>query len=325
MNNEQFLIERTFNAPRELVYLAWTQADSLAQWWGPKGFKITVARFEFSPGGVFHYSMTADNGAEMWGRFTFEEMLHPERIVFISSFSDKEGNKTRGPFFDGKWPLEIRNVLTLTEDDGKTKLTLKGAPVNATPQEIALYESMAGSMQQGFKGTFDQLEAYLSTLSKQAGMPENKKVLTLTRLLDAPQELVFKAWTDPEHMMQWWGPKGFTIPVCELDVKPGGAIRLMMDSPTFPGHWMGGEFVEIIEPERLVFIARAFQDENGNFGLETLNTISFETVNGKTQLTVHVELQRLLPELSFAADGMNDGWSQSLDKLAELLATIKKN
>jgi uncharacterized protein YndB with AHSA1/START domain len=166
MNNEQFTIERTFNAPRELVYRAWTEADSLAQWWGPKGFKITVHKFEFRPGGIFHYSMTADNGGEMWGRFTYEEMSEPERIVFISSFSDKDGNKTRGPFFEGKFPLEIRNVLTLTEEDGKTRLSLQGAPVNATAEEMALYESMAGSMQQGFKGTFDQLEDYLATLSK---------------------------------------------------------------------------------------------------------------------------------------------------------------
>jgi uncharacterized protein YndB with AHSA1/START domain len=154
-------------------------------------------------------------------------------------------------------------------------------------------------------------------------MAEQKKVLTLTRILDAPRELVFKAWTEAEHLAQWWGPKGFTIPFCELDARPGGAIRLMMDSPSFPGHWMGGEYVEIVKPERLVFIARAFEDEQGGFGLETLNTISFETIDGKTKLTVHVALQRLSPELSFAADGMNDGWSQSLDKLADLLMTIK--
>jgi uncharacterized protein len=151
-----------------------------------------------------------------------------------------------------------------------------------------------------------------------------KKEVTITRIFDAPKELVFKAWTSPEHMRQWWGPHGFTNPVCELDAKPGGAMRIRMDAPDFPEHWMAGTFKEVVAPERLVFTARAFLDENGNGGIETTNTVLLEEINGKTKLTLHIVVDKLKPEFSFASEGMHEGWSQSLDKLIAHLAVVQK-
>lgn len=151
-------------------------------------------------------------------------------------------------------------------------------------------------------------------------MAEQIREITISRIFNAPRELVFNAWIVPEQLAQWWGPRGFSAPTCELDVRPGGKIRIHMEHPDFPNHWMGGEFVEVVPPERLVFISTAFEDEDGNYGLEALNTITFENVDGKTKLTVHAELKRLSPELSFAADGMNEGWTQSLDKLNEYIS-----
>jgi len=162
MDNKKLVITRTLNAPRELVWKAWTDPKALAEWWGPKEFEITVHKFDFKPEGIFHYDMLAHNGFQMWGIFTYKEITAPEKIVFINSFSDKEGNITRAPFFDGKWPLEIRNTLTLTEESGKTILTLIGGPINSTEEEQAAFESNTKSMQQGFAGTFDKLEQYLA-------------------------------------------------------------------------------------------------------------------------------------------------------------------
>jgi uncharacterized protein YndB with AHSA1/START domain len=97
----------------------------------------------------------------MWGRFVYREIVAPERIVFINSFSDEDGNITRAPF-SSTWPLEVLNTLTLSEHEGKTTLTLRGGPINATEEERKTFEAGFDSMRQGFTGTFDQLADYLA-------------------------------------------------------------------------------------------------------------------------------------------------------------------
>lgn len=161
---QDFVISRVFDAPRTLVWKAWTDARALAQWWGPKGANIRVIQFELKPGGVFHYAMAFQPGNDMYGRFVYREITPPERLVFVNSFSDAEGGITRAPFpqLGDKWPLEVLNTMTLTEDGGRTTLTLRGGPVNATEDERKMFASMADSMRQGFGGTFDKLADYLA-------------------------------------------------------------------------------------------------------------------------------------------------------------------
>lgn len=97
----------------------------------------------------------------MWGKFAYLEVVAPEKMVFIQSFSDEHGNTIRAPFNEN-WPLEIINIITLEECEGKTILTLKGGPVNASAEEQAAYYGMAPMLQQGLEGTFDQLAVYLA-------------------------------------------------------------------------------------------------------------------------------------------------------------------
>jgi uncharacterized protein YndB with AHSA1/START domain len=151
-----------------------------------------------------------------------------------------------------------------------------------------------------------------------------KRELVITRVFDAPRELVFKMWTDPRHMARWWGPKGFTNPVCELDVRPGGAIRIDMTGPNARVYPMGGVYREIVEPERIVFTSTALEDEQGNPGLENLNTITFAEHNGKTKLTLHVVVLKAAPEAAGALAGMEEGWTQSLERLDELVANADR-
>lgn len=150
------------------------------------------------------------------------------------------------------------------------------------------------------------------------------KEVTFTRILNAPRDLVFKAWTDEKHMAEWWGPKNFTNPVCNIDARPGGHILIHMtwgeNGPVFP---MKGVFYEVDEPSKLVFSSLAFEDENGNFGLENMNTITFEDLgNNKTKLTVYAAVMRKGPGVDGALAGMEQGWSESLDKLNALVTTI---
>ena len=160
----EFAITRSFNAPRDLVWKAWTDAQALAQWWGPKGAAIRVIKLELKPGGVFHYAMAYQPGHEMYGRFIFREIAAPYRLVFVNSFSDPAGGVTRAPFpqLEGKWPLEVLNTMTLTEQGGMTTLNLRGGPINATEEERKVFDSMHDSMRQGFGGTFDKLADYLA-------------------------------------------------------------------------------------------------------------------------------------------------------------------
>jgi len=157
----ELVIMRQFNAPRELVFKAWTEPERLAQWWGPKGADIHVSKLELKPGGMFLYSMKNPNGPDIWGKFVYREIAAPEKLVFASSFSDKDGNTSTNPWMP-VWPLEIINTVTLIEHEGKTTLTIKGKPINATPEEIKNFESFRDSMEGGFAGTFDQLGEYLT-------------------------------------------------------------------------------------------------------------------------------------------------------------------
>jgi uncharacterized protein YndB with AHSA1/START domain len=161
---EDFVVTRVIDAPRDLVWKAWTELERLPAWWGPKGCKLRVVKVDLRPGGVFHYAMAYKPGHDMWGRFVYRDIAAPERLVYVSSFSDENAGLTRAPFKD-TFPLEILNTLTLSESNGKTLLTLRGQPLYATAEERALFKDMFPSMQQGFGGTFDQLEAYLASQS----------------------------------------------------------------------------------------------------------------------------------------------------------------
>ncbi|SFL56486.1 Activator of Hsp90 ATPase homolog 1-like protein [Paenibacillus sp. 1_12] len=99
----------------------------------------------------------------MWGKFVYHEIVSLDKLVFVNSFSDEEGNIVRAPF-STTFPLEIHNVFTFTEKEGKTTITLRGGPIVATDEELDFFHSMLGSMQEGYAGTFGQLDEYLATL-----------------------------------------------------------------------------------------------------------------------------------------------------------------
>jgi uncharacterized protein YndB with AHSA1/START domain len=139
--------------------------------------------------------------------------------------------------------------------------------------------------------------------------------VVLRRVFDAPRELVFRAWTEAEHLARWWGPEGFTNPVCELDARPGGAIRIDMTAPDGSVFPMGGEVKEVTPPSRFVFTSTAFDG-----GLENLNTVTFDEEGSKTHVTITALIVEASPEYLEALSGMEEGWSQSLDRLAALLA-----
>jgi uncharacterized protein YndB with AHSA1/START domain len=147
-------------------------------------------------------------------------------------------------------------------------------------------------------------------------VPE-ERVLVITRIFDAPRELVFRAWTDPEHVRNWWGPKDYPAVHLTMDVRPGGRWRNCLRSTETGEHlWQGGEFREVVPPERLVFTFA--WDEEGERGLETLVTVTFAELDGKTLMTFRHEPFRSVEE----RDGHRGGWTSTFDRLVEHLADL---
>jgi uncharacterized protein YndB with AHSA1/START domain len=150
-------------------------------------------------------------------------------------------------------------------------------------------------------------------------MNDTKKELIMTREFGAPSKLVFKAWTDPELVKQWWGPKGVFIPVCEMDAKPGGLINIVMEAGEELGELKGtqwpmeGKFLEVDEPKKFVFNSNAI--DKGKAVLETQTTVTFNEKNGKVIMQVYVVVTKALPGSESAIAGMEGGWNQQLDKL----------
>jgi uncharacterized protein YndB with AHSA1/START domain len=312
-------IVRTFDAPRETVWRAWTEVERLARWWGPKGFEMLSTKLDLRPGGMFHYGMRAPNGHEMWGRFVYRDIVAPERLTYVVSFSDPEGGVTRAPFHPG-WPLEVLTTVTFAEEAGRTTLTLRGRPVDPSADQQALFESWFPSMRQGFGGTMDQLAEYLA--GAQARSPGRERVeVTETRTLPAPRDLVFRLWTEPKHLARWWGPHHFTNPRCEFDARPGGAIHIDMRAPDGTVYPMTGSVREVSAPDRLVFVSVAL-DADGAPLLESVTTVTFEDAPGGTKLTVQASGAGATDLGWQMVQGMEPGWRQSLERLAGLAGEV---
>ena len=157
-----FHISRTFDAPRELVFAAFTEPARMKEWWGPKGFKVIKQSIDLRPGGVYHYGLETPAGQQMWGKLIFREIVRPERLVLVTMFSDADAGVTRHPLAP-TWPLETLSTHTFTDVGDKTRLDLRWEPINASAQEITTFNTAHAGMEGGWKGTMDQLADYLTT------------------------------------------------------------------------------------------------------------------------------------------------------------------
>jgi uncharacterized protein YndB with AHSA1/START domain len=153
---ETLVITRTFNAPRELVWKAWTDPERLKCWWGPQGFTSPAARTDLRAGGSYLYAMRSPEGQDFWSTGVYREVVAPERIVATDSFADAEGNVVPASHYGmtGDWPLELTVTVTFEALDGKTRLTLRheGFPDRENRE-------MAGA---GWNQSFDKLEGCLA-------------------------------------------------------------------------------------------------------------------------------------------------------------------
>jgi len=145
-------------------------------------------------------------------------------------------------------------------------------------------------------------------------------VLVITRILDAPRALVFKVWSQPEHLVRWWGPKGFSLPSCKMEFHEGGSFRCLMRSPEATEHRMHGVYREIVAPEKISF-TWCWIDEAGNAGHETLVTVTLEE-HGKDGAQTRLTLHHAVFESENARNLHGIGWSESFDRLAVYVTSL---
>jgi len=260
-------ITRIFNAPRKLVFEAWLDAKHLQQWWMPRGFTnpSCVLKNATTPG-------RAEQGAELlitsyhpdFGEMPmgarYDEVLPIEKIVFsTTAFPDNAGG----------YQLEGHNTLLFSDEPAnKTKLVLTAAILKAGP---GLEGALAG-MDQGWSETLDRLGESVEDTSD--------REMLITRVVDAPRELLWKIWTEPEHIKEWWGPNGFTNTIKKMDVVQGGDFVLTMHGPDGTDYPNYIRYIEVIKPERIIY-------DHGEPGEVQFRTfIYFSSEGNQTRITM---------------------------------------
>jgi uncharacterized protein YndB with AHSA1/START domain len=158
-----FTITRTLAASKQSVFDAFSNADALAQWWGPVEAPIDVVSLDFRPGGIFHYRMKGPQVS--YGIFRYIAIHEPDSIEWVNSFANEKAEIIKAPFAGIDFPKEMLVTIHLSETDGITTLLLTSKPLHATENETSTFVAMTSSMEQGFGGTFRQLENYLRNKS----------------------------------------------------------------------------------------------------------------------------------------------------------------
>jgi uncharacterized protein YndB with AHSA1/START domain len=293
--DREILVSRLFDAPRELAWQAMTDPKHIVHWWGPYGFTTTIHEMDVRPGGIWTLTMHGPDGANYPNHSVFQEVVYPERLVFANG-----GHREGGG-------LEVAFISTWTFEavDDKTRVTIHMVFPTAAQRDIVVKEY--GALE-GAKQTLERLAEHLPA------MGFDERHIVIERIVDAPPALVFQCWTDPKHMACWWGPHSFTNPVCELDVRVGGTWRIVMRGPDGTDYPCGGVYREIVPAERLVFTNIA-TDAAGQPILEGLTTVTFAAMNGKTKMTVTTGATALAGYARAYLEGMEMGWTQSLERL----------
>jgi uncharacterized protein YndB with AHSA1/START domain len=314
--DREVVVTRLFAAPLEMVWNAVANPWQVTQWWGPKGFSTVMTEMNLRPGGKWKLVMHGPDGTKYPNEMTFTEVVPMERIK-LQLVGGREGDA----------PVRCKKTMTFAEEEGGTRFSIRMEFASAEEREhnVRDYGSIEGGKQ-----TLERLDAHLEGLKSAAKgtTQDGKHALTITRVFDAPRELVWKAWSDPEMAIQWSGPKQFPAFSMELGKKPGDRWRIGMRGKR-PGTdieiemWQGGVLLESVPPELLVYTYA--WEKRSAVGLaedgdphETTITVRLEEHDGKTTMHFHQAFFTTAGE----RDGHNGGWSSGFERLEELVNSL---
>lgn len=312
--SNEIVTTRFLEAPRELVYRVFTDPAHVSRWWGPQGFRTTTHAHALQVGGEWRFTMHGPDGTDWPNRIRYVEIVPNERL----SYDHDDGS-------DAADARRFHSRVTFTTVGRGTLVTMRARFASAAERE----EVKKFGAEQGGRDTLSRLEA---VVSERAASEADSEVFTISRMLDAPAELVYRVHTDATHLARWFGPKGLSIVKCDLDLRPGGTFHYGMATPD--GHTMWGKwtFLEVTPSSRLVLVS-SFSDADGgitrhplsaDWPLETLSSTTFEDVGGKTRMTLRwsplnaLEHERRMFASSHA--NMEQGWSGTFQQLEAYLA-----
>ena len=316
-DDRDIITTRVVNAPRDLVFKAWSSAEHLANWWGPNGFSTTTSKMEFKPGGEWRFVMHGPDGRDYKNLITYVDIRVPELISY------RHGDDQP----DGGAPIRFETLVTFEVQGAKTLVTLRARfESKAERDRVAkLYGAEEGGRQ-----TLGRLAAFAEeTLS-------NVTPFTIARTFDAPRDLVWTMHTEARHLERWWGPKGCKLSVERLEFRPGGLFHYAMRYSTGAEMWGRFFYRELDPPTRMVYFS-SFANAKGGiarapFGpvpYELQNTVTLTEKDGRTTLSIHT--------LPFGADGdeiaffdqlrdtnsLAQGFGGTLDQLAAYLLEVR--
>lgn len=291
------VVTRVFDAPREMVFKAWTDPSQFAKWFPPEHFSAPVCELDLRPGGVLRIHMKGDDdagdfaGTVFPAKGVYREIVPNERLAF--TFKGEEA---------GPPPMVLTTVVF--EDQGRrTKLT-----IYQTAETVAEFEELKKiGATEGMRQSLDKLAVLLEGAGPDTLVSVTGRTLSLTRVFDAPRDLVWKAYTDPAHIVKWMFANDWESPSAEIELRPGGEFNIAMRPADHSdeGFVFSGKYREIVKPERIV---QAIGDGR-------VMKTTFEDVGGKTKLTLSVEM-------AMSEEQERRGYTQILHHLAQHVATL---
>jgi uncharacterized protein YndB with AHSA1/START domain len=229
----------------------------------------------------------------------YKEVVEPERLIFTCGALDK----------NGKLLFEFHNTVTFVEKNGQTTLSLRSRLLHKTPDT----EKYLRGHEAGWTLSLEKLDALVANTAD--------REIVISRVFDAPRELVWEAWTNPQHIVQWWGPIGFTTTIEEMDVRVGGVFKQVMHGPDGTDYPNKSIFKEVVKPERIVYSHAG--GKKGAKGSHFISTWTFEAVGQKTKLTIRMVFSTAAEREQVVNEyGAIEGGKQTLGRLAEFL--VKK-
>ena len=299
-----------FPVPVERLWSAFADPRKLERFWGPPGYPATFGSYDLRPGGIAHYWMTSPEGERFYGRWDFEEVDEPTRIVARDAFADADGE------VDASIPAGRMTLVFESTADG-SRVTV----VSASPTAEALEQVIAMGQVEGMTQAFGQLDAVLADLREYAlGKGTETTIVDdthvkITRAFEAPRHLLWRAHTEPELMKRWLlGPDGWVMTVCENDLVVGGSYRNAW-APEDPalGQAFGFEGENlVIEPERRLVSTERM---TGLDAPGTVNDLTFDEADGVTLMTLYITYTDAAQRDMILATGMTDGMEASYQRL----------
>ncbi|HVG26225.1 MAG TPA: SRPBCC domain-containing protein [Acidobacteriaceae bacterium] len=301
-------ITRVFNAPRELVWKAWTEPERTVEWRGPRGFKVTEFENTWVEGERWRLTMVGKvpatgQPATMRQSGRVLEVRPPELLRYTFQWDERScAGLPESPFKE--------SVITVSFEEQGDKTVM-----HFTQGPFATESERDGHMG-GWNSAFDRFAEFMLAEGppRQPKADETPTELHMRRTFAAPLQMVFDAWTKPERMREWWGPACFTTPVCELDARSGGSIRIHMQAPDGTVYPIVGKFVEFFPPYRFHYTSSPL-DGKGQPLFELWTSVFFEEVEGGTEVVLDVHVTKSTPQAPMYLKGMKEGWKQTLDKL----------